>query len=78
MREEKRRTQERLRLMEEEQKAQQELIRRETEKKAVEREQMLKHQIDVLKQELGQQNHMLQDNYNVVLSLQVSTKLLLQ
>ena len=72
---EKQRTEERLRQMEEEQRQQQEVIKRETERRAVEREHQLKHQIEVLKTELGQQNNMLHENYNVVLSLQVMLRI---
>ncbi|XP_048766980.2 uncharacterized protein LOC125674029 isoform X2 [Ostrea edulis] len=69
-REEKKKAEERLRIMEEEHRYQREMEKRELERKAQEREKNLEGQIHLLKQELQSHCSKLQDNQKLLISLQ--------
>ncbi|CAH1787997.1 unnamed protein product [Owenia fusiformis] len=70
MKEEKRRTEERLRELEEKHRRDERQIKEIAEKQAKEREKELTNEIRNLRQELIQQSGKMQENYNVVLNLQ--------
>ncbi|XP_013390784.1 uncharacterized protein LOC106159131 [Lingula anatina] len=70
LKDEKRRTEERLREMEDKYKLEQAILKQQAEKAAKEREQSLQSEIKLLRSELSKQSDKMQANYDIVMSLQ--------